>query len=76
MTIAPASLITQCRIPTPFWFVAYYKKWHGNPIRASWYLEKEIGLLPTGHKKIWEGCINQSQTSDTGNDAPQPPLPF
>lgn len=31
------------RIPTHFWFVAYYKKGHGNLIHASRYLEKETG---------------------------------
>ena len=38
-------------IPTPRWFVAYYKNGRGNFIRASRYLEKEIGTIPRGNLK-------------------------
>ncbi|KAK3887519.1 hypothetical protein Pcinc_008374 [Petrolisthes cinctipes] len=46
------------RVPTPFWFVAYYREGRGNIIHASRYLEKEIGLLPMGHiKKYGKGVL-------------------
>ncbi|KAK3896292.1 hypothetical protein Pcinc_000036 [Petrolisthes cinctipes] len=45
-------------VPTPFWFVAYYREGRGNLIHASRYLEKEIGLLPMCHiKKYGKGVL-------------------
>ncbi len=33
-----------CHPPTPYWFVAYYRKGRGNFIHAAKYLERNIGL--------------------------------
>ncbi|KAK4305942.1 hypothetical protein Pmani_022216 [Petrolisthes manimaculis] len=46
------------QVPTPFWFVAYYREGRGNLIHASRYLEKEVGVLPMGHiKKYGKGVL-------------------
>ncbi|KAK3886980.1 hypothetical protein Pcinc_008862 [Petrolisthes cinctipes] len=54
----PEHVPKERRVPTPFWFVAYYREGRGNIIHASRYLEKQIGLLPMGHiKKYGKGVL-------------------
>ncbi|MPC55471.1 hypothetical protein E2C01_049408 [Portunus trituberculatus] len=43
------------QIPPPRWFVAYYRNGRGNFIHASRYLAKEIGTIPEGNLKKYEG---------------------
>ena len=46
------------QIPTPRWFVAYYRDEKANFIHAARYLEKEIGVIPEGHlKKYGKGVL-------------------
>ncbi|MPC78890.1 hypothetical protein E2C01_073392 [Portunus trituberculatus] len=60
------------QIPSPRWFVAYYRNGRGNFSHASRYLSKEIGTIPEGNlkkygkgvlvraKEITRGCCNIS----------------
>ena len=40
------------KVPTPKWFVCFYRNGRGNFFHAARYLEKEIGRIKEGHLKI------------------------
>lgn len=46
------------QVPTPFWYVAYYREGRGNYVLAYRYLQKEIGSIPENHlKKYGKGLL-------------------
>lgn len=46
------------RVPTPYWFVGYYRDGQGNFLHAARYLETEVGVIPEGHlKKYGKGVL-------------------
>ncbi|MPC59254.1 hypothetical protein E2C01_053270 [Portunus trituberculatus] len=50
------------QIPSPRWFVAYYRNGHGNFIHASRYLAKVIGNIPEGNiKKYGKGVLMRAK---------------
>ena len=64
------------QVPTPRWFVAYYRNGRGNFIHTTRYLTKEIGLIPQDNlKKYGKGVLIKAKDLTQANMLAHLPCP-